>query len=362
MYHPAMCRSDDPNVASASLEKCLVACKKLLQCSTEMRKLRSLDNIWINIVTYIGAIFTTLFGHHQKRDTLSSADMDTLKSDMDEWIELISESGELLGKCNELGMGYRAKMKPGFGDKLKNAISQIIERSVRSINESIVKRTASQSLAQVALHAPPEQPTPSTTYTNGNHRPTYSNTVNTAASATMASSPQSQSYTIPPSNAGYAYSNGPPASVPQQATPSLGQQPYIPSQESPMAASHAAALQQAAAIIPPPRADEPYIFSTSQSATNGHSQQPTYSNDVPPADWQQWARATIAYRQPGSQGEYLNSVRTHGSVSFQGGQGGQMAAAGEESVMQTLGSNNWPSMQFTPPNNAFGSQQYGGQQ
>lgn len=359
MYHPAMCRSDDPNVQSASLEKCLVACQKLLRCSTEMRKLRSLDNIWINIVTYIAAIFTTLFGHHQKRDTLSSTDMDTLRSDMDEWIELISESGQLLGKCSEFSTEPSTDDNAGFGDKLKDAISQIIDRSLNSISASIVKRTASQSLAQVALHAPPEQPTASAApYTNGNHRTSYSNAAGTTASAPMAGSPQSRNYSIGHTNAGYTYSNGQPAPAPQQAAPNIGQPSYIPAQESPLAASHAVSLQQAAAT---PRADDPYAFGNPQVATNGHSHQPTYANDIPPVDWHQWTRAAIAYRQPGSQGEHLNTVRTHGTVNYQGGEGGQMASVGEENGLQSLGSNNWPEMQFIPPNNAFGSQQYSGQ-
>ncbi|KAF9732617.1 hypothetical protein PMIN07_007799 [Paraphaeosphaeria minitans] len=352
MYHPAMCRSDDPNVQAASLEKCLVACQKLLRCSTEMRKLRSLDNIWINIVTYIAAIFTTLFGHHQKRDTLSSADLDTLKSDMDEWIELISESGQLLGKCIEVIIKYSAEVKAGFGDKLKDAISQIIDRSLSSINASIVKRTASQSLAQVAQHAPPEQPAASTTHTNGNNRHSSSSAASTAAAATMAGSTGSQTYTDGPANAGYTYSNG-------QATRNQNPQPYIPAQECPVATSHAVALQQAAAT---PRTDDPYAMESFNMTTNGHPHQPAYTNDMSPVDWHQWTRAAIAYREPGTQGEYLNSVRTHGSVSFQGVQGGHMSAMGEENVLQTLGSNNWPEMQFVPSNNAFGSQQYTGQQ
>ncbi|OAF98859.1 uncharacterized protein CC84DRAFT_1200430 [Paraphaeosphaeria sporulosa] len=343
MYHPAMCRSEDPTVQAASLAKCLVACQKLLRCSTEMRKLRSLDNIWINIVTYIAAIFTTLFGHHQKRETLTSADMDTLRSDMGEWIELISESGQLLG----------------FGDKLKDAISQIIDRSLSSINASIVKRTASQSLAQVALHAPPEQTAAFTTHTNSNHRPPYSNAAGTAAAVAVAGSTQSQSYATGPANVGYTYSNGQAAPTLQQVAPHHGQQPYIPAQESPMAASHAVALQQAAAT---PRTDDAYVFGNSHLTTNGHSHQTSYTNDIPPVDWHQWTRAAIAYKHPGPQGEYLNSMRTHGSVSYEGGQGGQMSAVGEENVLQTLGSNNWPEMQFVPPNNAFGSQQYSGQQ
>lgn len=94
-----------------------------------------------------------------------------------------------------------------------------------------------------------------------------------------------------------------------------------------------------------------------------------YSNEIPQAEWHQWTRATMAYKQPGSQGEYLNSVRAldgrEGSVSYAGGQGGQMSGpmggVDDASVLQTLGSSNWPLMQFVPTNNAFGSHQYGGQ-
>lgn len=348
MYHPAMCRSEDPNANSASLQKCMLAAKAILRCSTEMRKLRSLDNTWINIVTYIGAIFTSLFGHHQKRDQLTPADMDTLKSDMDEWIELISVSGQLLGERNRRSIDYGADTKAGFGDKLKDRISQIIDRSLSNINASIAKRTASQSLAQVALQAPPEQASASSPYTNGKHRPSYSNGVSAVDAATTPSSSHSQAYRISPPSNSYTYSNGL-STTQQQTTAGLGQQSYMGAQESSMTA-------------PPPPTDNMYAYSSTQVDGNSQAHASAYANDIPPADWHQWTRATVAYRQPESQGEYLSTVRPHGSVSFAGAQGGQMAGIGEENVMQTLGSNNWPSMQFSPPNNAFGSQQYSGQQ
>jgi hypothetical protein len=98
MYHPAVCRSDDPNCINGTLEQCLSASKKLLRCCAEMQKLRSLDVTWINIVTHVAAIFTSLFGYYQKRDQLSSADMDTIRGESVEWIDLISESGQLLGE------------------------------------------------------------------------------------------------------------------------------------------------------------------------------------------------------------------------------------------------------------------------
>lgn len=334
MYHPAMCRSEDPACISTSLDKCMQASKKLLRCCTEMRKLRSLDVTWINIVTHVAAIFTTLFGHYQKRDRLSSADMDTLKSDTDEWIDLISESGRLLG----------------FGDKLKDAISQIVERSLNNINESVFKNTASQSLAQVALQAPPEQPPAPTPYSNGN----YSSAASTADSATVANSPQPHAYSIAPPSTSFTYSNASQASLPQQT---VTQPPYT---LTPDPQPHAAILQPASTATPQPPADT-YTYPPAPVTAAAHAQHQPYANDIPPVDWHQWTRATIPYRPPEAQGEYLDTVRTlggrEGGVAFQAGQG-----VADASVIQTLGSTNWPLMQFVPPNNAFGSQQYTGQE
>jgi len=98
MYHPAMCRSKDAAAINSNMDKCLQASQKLLHACIAMKKTRSLDNTWINIVTYVAAMFTTLFVYYQRRDRISSVDMEKLRIDMNEWVDLTGESGQLLGK------------------------------------------------------------------------------------------------------------------------------------------------------------------------------------------------------------------------------------------------------------------------
>lgn len=98
LHHPAVCRSKDPDVINSNLDKCLSASQKMLQACNEMRKIRSLDIPWINAVVYIAAAFTTLFIYFQRRDQMSSVDMTRLRSDMDQWVDLMGECGQLLGK------------------------------------------------------------------------------------------------------------------------------------------------------------------------------------------------------------------------------------------------------------------------
>jgi hypothetical protein len=97
LHHPAVCRSKDPELMSSNLDKCLSASQSMLRACTEMRKFRSLDIPWINAVAQIAAIFTTLFIYFQRKEEMSSADMNNLKKDSADWIELMGEWGQLLG-------------------------------------------------------------------------------------------------------------------------------------------------------------------------------------------------------------------------------------------------------------------------
>lgn len=270
------------------------------------------------------------------------------------------------GQCIYKG---QANSRAGFGDKLKDEISRIVERSLNTISESIIKRTASQTLAQVALQAPPEQPPAPPVplaYTNGAHPPSIPGTTNTQDTITLAGSPQTLGYTISSTGAGYNHRNGTPSSIAHQTTSNISQQTYATTQESSMPPSHAASLQQAGSTAPALHTSTPYSYGNSQMALTNQSHQPIYANEMPLAEWHQWTQTTIANKPPGSQGDYINSVRTLGgrenSANYQGGQGGPINGLDDVSVMQTLGTTNWPLLQYVPANNAFGGQQYGGQQ
>lgn len=245
----------------------------------------------------------------------------------------------------------------GSGDNLKNAIHKIVERSLSSINESIFKRTASQTLAQVALQGPQDTPATPAVYTNGNHQAQYTNPVSATADPVVAAS--GQAYTGLPGGATYAYGNGTPASVPQ-TTGGFEQQTYHANQDTAMTPSHAAALQAAASGATTQRPGDTYPYGNSQVATNGH--QPAYTNtDVGAHGWQQWTRQYM--QQVAPQGEYLNTATTlmslGGREGHTQGPGQNAQGAVEGSVMQGPGVSTmqWPGVQFGMQTNGHVGQQ-----
>lgn len=97
LHHPAVCRSRDPEVINSNMDKCLSASGKMLRVCNEMKRLKSLDIPWINAVVYIAAVFTTLFIYFHRKDDMSPADITNLRNDMEEWVSLMGECGQLLG-------------------------------------------------------------------------------------------------------------------------------------------------------------------------------------------------------------------------------------------------------------------------
>ncbi|KAF2119734.1 hypothetical protein BDV96DRAFT_351936 [Lophiotrema nucula] len=344
LHHPAVCRSTDPDIINSNMDKCLEAAQKMLQNCHRIHKLKSLDIPWINCVVYIAAIFTTLFISFQRKDEMTSASMEKLKTDMSQWTEILGVCGHLLGS----------------GDKLKMAVQKIVEHSLNSIHESIVKRAASD-LARAALQAPQEQQSSAPGYANGtNYHQQYAETANAQAETTIASS-SSAPYPPVQSTPVYPYNSNSSTSLAshQPASHGYDQQPYASTEDPGMTASHAAALA-AAASGTPQRTSQDYTYANSQAAvSNGH--QPAYSmNGV--SDWRQWTRTFM--HQPGApQGEYLNTANT---LLAMGGRDGSSQGTIQEptggvdaSAMQGPGPSQfqWPGIVFGMGPNGHVSQQ-----
>ncbi|KAF2027715.1 hypothetical protein EK21DRAFT_91228 [Setomelanomma holmii] len=289
LHHPAVCRSTDTSIVESNLDKCLDASQKMLQnCNTLMRK-KSLDIPWINTVVYIAAMFTTLFISSMRREQLTPIDMEKLKSDMTTWISVLGECDHFLGS----------------GDKLKNAIAQIVDQSLANINDGIIKRAATESLARVAME-PPQQSTSSTPiYDTGGHRDSYSAASNGYTDPTLTS--QSTSYTAivgvtHPYNLGSAISPAP------QAGSSFDHQQNYGSDESGMTSNHAVALAAASNSASQPSDSYTYANTHAQAA---NSTAPAYTtNGLTPHDWRQWTRTYMQPQSLGQPGEYLNTATT----------------------------------------------------
>lgn len=297
LHHPAVCRSIDPAILSSNLDKCMEASQKMLHNCTEMMHKKSLDIVWINTVVYIAAAFTTLFISSMRKEHLSPVDMTRLKGDMATWINIIGECSQLSGKLSFLGeVRDYVNVHVGTEDKMKNAISKIVDQALGNINESIVKRTATESLARVAMHtSKPLNPSPAYDTSGYNDQQYTANTTGPTDPALAQGSgypslTDGGNITLP-----YNLSAQMPVT---QQNAAYDQQPYIKADEdSSMNPSHTSQPPNNAYAYPQ---NHPQV-------TNSHP--PTYvANNYSPQDWRQWTQTYM--QQAGPPGEYLNTATT----------------------------------------------------
>jgi hypothetical protein len=97
LHHPSLCRSHSPQAISNNLEVSLAASNKMLTVATQLKQLKSLDTTWYYATDFLAAIFTTLFAYTEKRDHITSADLQRLTQDMDAWLDVMGDVGQLLG-------------------------------------------------------------------------------------------------------------------------------------------------------------------------------------------------------------------------------------------------------------------------
>jgi hypothetical protein len=334
LHHPGVCRSTDPAILSSNLDKCSEAAQKMLHNCTEMMNKKSLDIPWINTVVYIAASFTTLFISSTRQEQMSPVDMTKLKGDMAAWVNVLGECDYFLGSDG----------------RLKHAIARIVDQSLGNINDSIVKRTATESLARVAMQAPPRSSSTSA-YDNGPYRGQY--TTAASGSTDPALTSQTAAYNGMAVSGTHPYNLGSPMTAPQQPSRAYDQQSYSGADENGMAPNHAAALAAAASASMSQPPSDTYAYSNAQIANNGP--QPAYTaNGYAAQDWSQWSRAYIP--QQGQPGEYLNTATTLMTLGRDAGS--QSAGSDSQGLVQTSGAqghqpSHWPEISF--PNAANGN-------
>ncbi|KAF1930492.1 uncharacterized protein M421DRAFT_418802 [Didymella exigua CBS 183.55] len=330
LHHPAVCRSVDSAILSSNLDKCMEASQKMLYNCTEMMHKKSLDIVWINTVVYIAAVFTTLFISSMRKDLLTPVDMTRLKGDMATWINVLGECGQL----------------SGTEDKMRKAISKIVDGALGNINDSIVKRTATESLARVAMHAKQQPNPPPAVYdTSGYNEQQYTASTTGPTDPTLTqgsgytSLTDSDSMTMP-------YSISAQMPVTQQST-AYDQQPYMKVEDdTSMNPSHATALAAATGTAAQPL---PHAYTYPQSlpqVTTTH--QPTYvANNYSPQDWRQWTQ-TYMQQPVGPQGEYLNTATTLMALGGRDGQNEGNAHGGHAQHIEQahMGHVHWPGVAF----------------
>lgn len=229
-----------------------------------------------------------------------------------------------------------------------------MDQSLGNINDSIVQRTATESLARVALQAP-QHSTSSSVY-NGDYQEQYTG-ANNSTDPTLTSQSSGYGSLSGPGSTSHPYNLGNSVVVPQQSNAGFDQPTYSSGEETIINPTHAAALAAAASSNTPQPASSTYGYANAQIVNNGH--QPGYStNGFAPQDWRQWTRT---YMQPqlGQPGEYLNTattLMTLGRGESQGpGNDGQGLVDG--SGVQGHVGHHWPEISFPGAANGHLGQQ-----
>jgi hypothetical protein len=211
-----------------------------------------------------------------------------------------------------------------------------------NINDSIVKRAATESLARVALQTP-QHPTPApTVYDNGVYREHFSTAVSTSTDPVLPSQPTAYNGMTGP--ASHPYNMGNPVPIPQQSSSSFDHHSSFSSDDTGLTANHVAALTAASNNTPQSSSDG-YSYANTQVSNSSH--QPTYTtNGFAPQDWRQWTRT---YTQMGPPGEYLNTATTlmtlgrDGASQVSGSEGQGLV---DSSGIQGQIGHHWPEILF----------------
>lgn len=98
LRHPSMSVTTDASFNTESTRICTETSRQMLGIVHKLQKYKSLDTTWYNAAVYVMALTTTLFTQWNKRGDTSMADLAALKDDMDIWLDIMEEVGNLLGK------------------------------------------------------------------------------------------------------------------------------------------------------------------------------------------------------------------------------------------------------------------------
>jgi hypothetical protein len=98
LRHPSMSVTADANFNKESTRICVDTSRQMLHVVQKLQRYKCLDTTWYNAAVYLMALTTTLFTQWNKRGDTTSSDLESLRDDMDIWLDIMGDVGNLLGK------------------------------------------------------------------------------------------------------------------------------------------------------------------------------------------------------------------------------------------------------------------------
>ena len=100
LRHPSKTATSDANFNAESMRICVESSQQMLRTVQEIQKFKSLDTTWYQVAVYVMAITVTLYDKLEKRNKVTLAEFATLREDMNSWLNVLGEVGELIGNKN----------------------------------------------------------------------------------------------------------------------------------------------------------------------------------------------------------------------------------------------------------------------
>lgn len=98
LRHPLIFPSNQPEAYKQNLNHTLEITPKTLAVLSRLKDAKCLDVPWYNVTIFLAMIFTTLFAEDQRRDELTADELQRLKSEMDQWVNVLGDIGVMLGE------------------------------------------------------------------------------------------------------------------------------------------------------------------------------------------------------------------------------------------------------------------------
>ena len=141
LYHPSLSLAKSVEFNDASLKKCLRVAEEWLQLLMVIQEYKALDTTWYNCAVYILAMQTTIFGHFHLEGELTQARVDQLRRDVDAWLSIIGDIGDLLGKDVFEVMSALSNIGLlGSGIRLRNELHKDVQSRLDRLQQNVTKK------------------------------------------------------------------------------------------------------------------------------------------------------------------------------------------------------------------------------
>lgn len=98
LRHNSVNPSRDKNLLAENTRLCDETARKLLRVVQQVIRLQCLDTTWTQMAVYAMCLFSMLVTGYERRFQMTPDKLDILRGEMDEWLAVIAELSEMIGK------------------------------------------------------------------------------------------------------------------------------------------------------------------------------------------------------------------------------------------------------------------------